>query len=73
MQSEQFLQNMEEKVSECDTSEEAAKLRSDLSVYLSVTQTEQTERVSKVSLHVISFLSLSFSLTHLFAQLTLFY
>ena len=59
MQSEQFLQNMEEKISECDTSEEAAKLRTELSVYLTVTQTEQTDRVSKVS--TISVLSLSVS------------
>ena len=48
MQSEQFLHSLDEKINQCDTSDEAKNLAAELSVYLSVTKKEQSERVSKV-------------------------
>lgn len=48
MKSEQFLHSLDEKINQCDTSDEAKNLSAELSVYLSVTQKEQAERVSKV-------------------------
>ena len=48
MQSEQFLHSLDDKINQCDTSEEASSLSAELSVYVSVTKEEQMERVSKV-------------------------
>ena len=47
--SQQFLSPMELKIESCDTSSEAASLSAELSVYLSATRAEQSERVSQVS------------------------
>ena len=50
MQSEQFLQSLDDKVNHCDTSDEVSSLSAELSVYLSVTKREQMERVSQVNI-----------------------
>lgn len=55
MQSEQFLQSLDDKVNHCDTSDEVSSLSAELSVYLSVTKREQMERVSQIQ-HISSFL-----------------
>lgn len=51
MQSEQFLQSLDEKINLTETSEEAGSQSAELSVYLLVTQGEQLDRVKRVSYH----------------------
>ena len=46
--SEQLLQELEQKMSECDTASEVASLIEELTIYLSVTKEEQMGRVNKV-------------------------
>lgn len=48
MQSEQFLQSLDEKINLTETSEEAGSQSAELSVYLLVTQEEQLDRVKRV-------------------------
>uniref|UniRef100_A0A1X7TP97 Uncharacterized protein n=1 Tax=Amphimedon queenslandica TaxID=400682 RepID=A0A1X7TP97_AMPQE len=48
VQSEQFVQTLNEKMSSCDTATEAKGLKDELSIYLSVTKEEQLDRVSKI-------------------------
>jgi thioesterase domain-containing protein len=48
LQSEQFLHSLDEKINQCDTSKEAESLTAELSVYLTVTKEEQTQRVAKI-------------------------
>ncbi len=52
MQSEQFLQSLDDRVNSSELSEEVGSLSAELSVFLLVTQGEQLERVARVS-HVI--------------------
>lgn len=49
MQSEQFFHSLNDKINHCDTSDEASSLSAELSIYLSVTKSEQLDRVSKVT------------------------
>ena len=46
--SEQLLQELEQKMSECDIASEVASLIEELTIYLSVTREEQMGRVNKV-------------------------
>ena len=61
MQSEQFVQTLNQKMSRCDTSTEAKSLKDELSIYLSVTKDEQLDRVSKVLCMIKSLLLVLFN------------
>ena len=55
--SEQLLQELEQRMSECDTASEVASLIEELTIYLSVTREEQMGRVNKVHWSVLGSLA----------------